>query len=103
MEDTYDVENPPEESAIEQQTRMDLPKPGDVIGCDFRPEEPAEGSADIADSAPHAAPQPPPANFKVLDAHILCVALVWVLAWLSRPVFVRQNHCRLCRDVCSSN
>jgi hypothetical protein len=55
VEEEYAVENAPEETEADSAAAFPLPKPGDVLACDFRsaPAEP-EGSGDIGEATTSA-------------------------------------------------
>ena len=52
-DDSYEVENAPEETDQSAALNFRLPKPGDVLACDFRPEASEQTeSGDISDATP---------------------------------------------------
>lgn len=69
----YDVENPPEEEgATGGQSNFNLPKPGDVLSCDFRPTQAApNGTGDISEARVVTdTPQVKPRTIKVMSWNI---------------------------------
>eukprot|EP00048_Salpingoeca_helianthica_P002502 m.57878 g.57878 ORF g.57878 m.57878 type:complete len:392 (+) comp12140_c0_seq4:87-1262(+) len=72
-EEEYAVENAPEDTGAEAAATFTLPKPGDVLACDFR-SEPAlsEDHGDIAEAAPStpAALAKKPTHIKIMSWNI---------------------------------
>jgi hypothetical protein len=77
----YDVENPPEEEgATGGQSNFNLPKPGDVLSCDFRPTPAApNGTGDISEA--RVVTDTPQAKPKTIKVSFAVAAHGQVMSW----------------------